>query len=105
MATYRGVLAQLAEGREGLPVGPADLLHHQAQFGGQFIGLQDRHLHRGRALLLLVAVVPHRWARRKKGEPRGGGEGGGLETDKSSNEWFGKQTRGPWDDKRVSQLV
>ena len=70
LSTYHGVLSQLAEGGEGVPVGPADLLHHQAQLCAQLVGLQHRHLHCRRALLLLVAVIPHRWGEDRKEEGR-----------------------------------
>lgn len=57
--THRGVLAQLAEGREGLLMGLADLLDDGLQLGRELVALRQLRL---RAfLLLLVAVVSDGW--------------------------------------------
>lgn len=61
--THRGVLAQLAEGREGLLVGSADLLNDALQLGRQLVALRQLRLRA--LLLLLVPVIPNGWSRTK----------------------------------------
>jgi len=57
--THGGVFAQLAQGGEGLPVRPADLLHRQAELRRQLVRLHDGHLHRLLLPLPAVSVVSH----------------------------------------------
>lgn len=53
--THRGVLAELAQGGEGLLVRAADLLDDELQLGAQLVAL--RRLRFGSLFLLLVPVV------------------------------------------------
>lgn len=54
---YRGVFAQLTEGREGFLMGLADLLDELFQLWRHFIAIHHHLLFH--ILFLLVAVIPH----------------------------------------------